>query len=559
MLRRTIFTTLAFGLSLAPAVLHAQAPKSASEYPDTRLEIYGGYGYLRPFDSGVNQIPYTPTSNPNATASVTGYFNHWLGLQVQGLYFSGSLEHMPYAPHCNQSQCDNHFVSAEAGPVVRWQLGPVVPYVHLLFGGVRMNGPASQPITWGEGATGGGGIDIVLPFWGKHLAVRPIQADMTYSHAYFPHPAVYNQGFGGVGDLKAVHLSGGLVFRFGAPATTQSVMLGCTADPVSVHPGDPITVTGSTLYLNPRRKADYTWTANGGNITSKGETATIDTTGVAPGQYTVSGHVSQGVRANEQASCTAPFTVKPFEPPTVTCSASPSTVISGTSVQISTVGTSPQNRPLTYSYTASAGQVTSNGTTATLNTAGLGATLITIGCSAVDDLGQSASGTTSVTVNALPVPVIPQTQNLCSIAFTRDRQRPVRVDNEAKGCLDDVALSLQQHTDAKLVMIGNTSADEAGTAAAERAMNARQYLVHEKGIDPTRIELRVGDTSGRSVNDVLVPAGATFNDTNSQVFDESTIKRHGQAYGTASTSMRSPRTRRSAKAPTSRTSIPPQQ
>ena len=376
-----------------------------------------------------------------------------------------------------------------AGP-----LAAFIPYVHVLGGGVRMNGPASQPITWGTGITGGGGLDIVLPFWDKHLAIRPIQADMTYSHADFAPPpgGIFNPDFGGVGDLKALHLSGGLVARFGVPEATQSVMLGCTSDPVSVHPGEPVTVTGSTLYLNPKKKAQYTWTANGGQITSHGETATIDTTGVAPGQYTVSGHVEQGPKAGQQASCTAPFTVKAFEPPTLTCSANPSTVTSGATVQISTVGTSPQNRPLTYSYTASAGQVTSNGTTATLTTAGLGATVITIGCNAVDDLGQAAAATTSVTVSAPPVPVVPQTQNLCSIAFTRDRKRPVRVDNEAKGCLDDIALTLQQHTDAKLVMIGNTSSEEVPQSAAERAMNARQYLVHEKGIDPARLELPRG-------------------------------------------------------------------
>lgn len=564
MLRRKISTAIALSLTLAATALHAQAPKSASDYPDTRFEIYGGYGYLHPFDSEVNNIPFTSTSNPNAVVSLTGYLNRWLGVQAQGLYFSGAGEHIPYALHCSGANCDNNFMSFQAGPVVRWQLGPIVPFAHVLGGGVRMNGPSLQPLTWGQGATAGGGIDLVLPFWDKHLAVRPIQADMTYSHVSYPHPSgPFNPTIGGVGDLKAVHLSGGIVFRFGTPEVAQSVMLGCTADPVAVHPGEPVTVTGSTLYLSPKRKADYTWTANGGQITARGETATIDTTGVAPGQYTVSGHVSQGGRASEQASCVAPFTVKAFEPPTVTCSANPSTVTSGTPVQISTVGTSPQNRPLTYSYTTTAGQLSSNGPTATLNTAGLGGATISIGCSAVDDLGQAATATTSVTVTAPPVPVIPQTQNLCSISFTRDRHRPVRVDNEAKGCLDDVALTLQQHTDAHLVLVGNTSSDETPQAAAERAMNARQYLVHERGIDPSRIELRVGDTSGRSVHDVLVPAGATFNDTNTQLFDETAIKRHGQAYGSATTATRPTHKRRRATAPVATPAtapgVPPQQ
>jgi hypothetical protein len=550
-------------LVMATGCLQAQAPTTASDYPDSRLDLYGGYGYLHPFTSSVNQIPYVPVYNLNVDASAAAYFNRWLGVQIEGTYFSGSLEHMPYDPKCGKSQCDDHFVSAEAGPIVRWPLGPIVPFVHVLGGGVRMNGPASQPITWGQGLTGGGGIDIILPFFSRRLAVRPIQADMIYAHAHFPAPpaGLNNPAVGGVGDLKAVHLSGGLVYRFGEATQTQSVMLGCTADPVSVHPGEPVTITGSTLYLNPKKKADYTWTANGGRITSSGGMATIDTAGLSPGQYTVSGHVVQGPRAGQQASCVAPFTVKPFEPPAISCSASPATVTSGTPVQINTVGTSPQNRPLTYSYTSSAGQVASNGPTATLNTAGLGAMTITIGCNTVDDLGQAATASTSVAITALPAPAIPQAQNLCSIAFTRDRRRPVRVDNEAKGCLDDIALTLRQQVDAKLVMIGNTSAEEAPTNAAERALNAREYLVREKGIDPARIELRVGDTSGRSVADVLVPTGATFNDANTQIFDESTIKRHGQAYGTANGARPIPRrrARQALKPAPASTPIPPPQ
>jgi hypothetical protein len=510
----------------------AQAAKTATDNPDSRVEIYGGYGYLHPFSSEIHNDPYQSVYNLNATASVTGYLNHFLGVQIEGTYFSGNDEHGPYFPPCNRSRCDQNFYGLEGGPVFRYPLGPFIPYVHLLGGGVRMNGPANQPITWGQGLTGGGGIDYVLPFFSGRLAVRPIQADMMYSHVHYgPQDPAFVDG--GVGDLKAVKLSAGLVLRFGEPTAKQGVMLGCTAEPTSVHPGDPVTITGSTLYLNEHKKSSYNWLASGGKITSSGATATVDTTGMSPGQYTVQGRVSQGGHVNEQASCEAPFMVRAYEPPSLTCSADPSSAPSGTTIAISTVGTSPDNRPLTYSYASSAGQLTSTGPTATLTTAGLGATVINIDCNVVDDKGQSAKASTSVTITPPPVPVIPQTQMLCSVNFTRDRKRPVRVDNEAKGCLDDVSLALNQQTDAKLVIVGNGSPDEKPEAAAERAMNARQYLTQEKGIDPARIELRVGDTSGRTANDILVPVGAIFSDANTQQFDETAIHRHGQAYGTA--------------------------
>jgi hypothetical protein len=506
--------------------------KSGSEHEDSKVDIYGGYAYLHPINSGVDGRNFVDLDNPNVTASVSYYFSHYLGVQMEGSYFSGNDEHVYYGCFSNTS-CDQTIYTAEAGPIFRYPVGAFVPFVHILGGGVRMNGPAIEPLTWGWGVTGGGGVDIVLPYFNHLFAVRPIQADFQYSQVNYG-PLVLPLGVnGGVAELDALKLSGGLVVRFGEKGTTQPVMLGCSTEPASVHPGDPVTVTGSTLYLDARRKTSYTWTSNGGKVMPSGATATIDTTGLAPGEYTVDGHVQQGPKAHQQASCNAPFTVVPFDPPSLTCAASPATAISGTNIDIGTVGTSPQNRPLTYSFTSTAGTITANGSTAKLATAGLAATDITVTCNVVDDLGQGAKATTTVSISNPVVPVIPQTQTLCSLGFIRDKRRPVRVDNEAKGCLDDIALTMNQHTDAKLVMVGNASPDEKPEAAAERAMNARQYLTQEKGIDASRIELRVGDTSGRTLNDVLIPAGATYNDANTQLFDEASIARHGQAYGLA--------------------------
>ena len=120
---------------------------------------------------------------------------------------------------------------------------------------------------------------------------------------------------------------------------------------------------------------------------------------------------------------------------------------------------------------------------------------------------------------------------LCTASFERDTKRPVRVDNEAKGCLDDVALSLSQHPDAKLVIVGDYLRPESDDLAAQRALNVRQYLTDEKGIDPARIDLRIGDGSGKSATNTLVPAGSTFNETGTHTFDSEKVVRKGQAYG----------------------------
>ena len=49
-------------------------------------------------------------------------------------------------------------------------------------------------------------------------------------------------------------------------------------------------------------------------------------------------------------------------------------------------------------------------------------------------------------------------------------------------------------------------------SAAERAVNTKDYLVTEKGIDASRISVATGTTDGQTVEDYLVPSGASFSD-----------------------------------------------
>jgi hypothetical protein len=528
--RLTLLVLLLLTLGTA-ATCAAQATKSGAQHVDSRVDIYGGYGYFHPLNSGINGYQYQSISNPNVTASVSVYFNRFFGVQMEGGYFSGTTEHKAYIPSCIGETCSQLIYTAEGGPVFRLPLGSFVPFIHLLGGGERTNGPAAQSLMWGWGVTGGAGVDYVLPLFHYRFAIRPIQADYQYSQVVYG-PLLLPAGIrGGFGEIDNLKLSGGLVARFGNVEPPYPVMLGCGAQPAAVYPGDPVKIEANALHLNPKKTPVYSWASNGGKVMAAGPEATIDTTGMEAGEYTVTGHVEEGSKARQQASCAAPFTVKGFDPPTLTCSANPSTAVSGTDIDISTVGTSPQNRPLTYSYTATAGVIDSSGPTAKLVTAGLSPSTITVTCNVVDDLGKSAKATTNIIISAPPVPVVPQTQSLCSLSFTRDERRPVRVDNEAKGCLDDIALTLNQQTDARLIVVGNSDPKEKPEAAAERALNARQYLTQEKGVDPSRIELRIGEPSGKTVTNTLVPAGAIFNDLNTHTFDDKAIIRHGQAYG----------------------------
>jgi hypothetical protein len=324
-------------------------------------------------------------------------------------------------------------------------------------------------------------MDYDLPFFNNRFSFRLFQADYRYIHVnYGPFtPPPTGGAIGGRANLSGAELSTGLVAHFGHIIPPPPVTYACSAAPAEAYPGDPITVTGTAANLNPKKTATYSWTTDGGTISGTTNVANIDTKTAAPGTYTAKGHVSEGNKPGQMADCSAQYTIKQFEPPTVSCSANPSTVQPGDSATITATGSSPQNRPLTYSYSASAGTVSGNGSSATLSTAGAAPGTITVTCNVVDDKGQTATSTTSVTVNAPPPPPAPTTSALCTVNFERDKRRPTRVDNEGKACLDDVALNLQRSSDAKLAVTGNAASTEKhGTdLATDRAINTKDYLV----------------------------------------------------------------------------------
>jgi hypothetical protein len=494
----------------APAAQAPQAPAStnAPQAPyASRIDIFLGYSYLAPHGSvtipGGNLIgvtgPLTYSAiNAGAIGSGTYYFNRWVGAQAE----------VSVHPDGNN---DGATVTS-GGIVFRYPVEDITPFVHFEAGAVRLGGPFKQPYTWGPSLTAGGGLDYgISGFMNNHLAIRVFQADYQYYHVNFgpqnPYPT------GGRANLQVVRLSAGLVYRMGSITPPPPVTYQCAASPASVYPGDPVTVTGTATNLNPKKNGTYSWTGNNGvKVTGDSTTGAVDTNGLNPGSYTVTGHVSQGQKAGQFADCTANFEVKQFEPPTISCSANPTTLKPGDSSTITAQGVSPQNRPLTYTYSTSAGQINGSNNTATLNTAGAPAGPITVTCNVADDKGQTASTTTSVNVEQPPPPPQPKTQTLCSINFDRDKRRPARVDNEAKACLDDVALNLQRQSDATAVVVGDSATDEkqGPKVAAQRAVNTKDYLVKEKGIDASRVQVRTGTEAGKQVQNYLVPSGANF-------------------------------------------------
>ena len=146
----------------------------------------------------------------------------------------------------------------------------------------------------------------------------------------------------------------------------------------------------------------------------------MNTASLAPGTYTVKCGVKEGkpgkegLKPWETADSTTTFTVKEFEPPTISCSASPTTIKPGDTSTITASGVSPQNRPLTYEYSAASGSISGNGTTATFSSTGAPTGPVDITCKVSDDKGHTATATTTVTIEAPPPPPQPHAQALCS-------------------------------------------------------------------------------------------------------------------------------------------------
>jgi hypothetical protein len=538
------FLLAAFAVSLGAASLGAQTPAPPAPAPGpnpSRVDIFMGYSYfgahgeLKPAD-----IPYSSV-NEGAIGSVAYYINK---------YFGGEFI---YANHPDGA--NDGVSSASLGPIARLPMENFTLFAHGLVGSERLGGPNSEvpatlehePYTWGVALTAGGGMDYDLPFLKNRFSLRLFQADYRWMHDDFgPYVGVPTGGpLGGRANLNAVELSTGIVTHFGHIIPPPPVTYTCSVSPTSGYPGDPITVTGTALNLNPKKTPTYTWTSTGGVISGTSNVANIDTKTAAPGTYTVTGHVTEGPKPGESANCSGQFTINAFQPPTISCSANPSSVDSGGSSTITANAVSPQNRPLSYSYSSTAGTVTGTTSTATLTAPTLAAgganTTVTVTCNTVDDKGNTASATTSVSVNAPPAPApppAPTASSLCSVSFERDTARPTRVDNEAKACLDDVALALQRSSDAKLALVGNEDAKEQAhdaklaklkhnkkpMDAAARAVNTKDYLVTEKGIDPSRIMVYTGTDDAQTVTTSLIPSGATNPAASDTPVDESAVK-----------------------------------
>ena len=514
-------------LLLSAGLLIGIGISAAQDVP--KVEVPLGFSFINVHP---NLAPITSFNAFGGGGQIDINFGNYFGIKGDLMGYTQSGLKNQLQSHGYAAAASGNLFTYMAGPQIKKHTGKFQPFAEAVFGGAHTN--AYTTIVNAEGGTtsgggnnngfamaAGGGIDFKV---NQRLSLRPVEVDYLLTRFQANHVANYTA------NQNNFRYFAGLDLTFGGkppiPPTAS-----CSAAPTEIWSGGPVTATIATQNFNPKHTVTYSWSSSGGKVSGTGTTGNIDTTGLAPGNYTVSATATDAKeKKNNVASCSAPFTVKQPRPPTATCSASPQTIKPGDSFTLTVAAESLDNSSLSYSYTTSAGNIngTGNSATETTSAANAGST-ITATASVVDGRGLSTTCTGAVTVQPFPVvTTAPEVISAGECKFNMSN-KPGRVDNECKAVLDEVALQVQRQPNGTVVVVGYTDEQETvkmTQLAGQRAVNVKYYLTSGEGgagVDTSRIQVKAGTVKSKSAKIYIVPEGATFTEE-STVVDETRVK-----------------------------------
>src|SRR5208283_5147659 len=327
--KRVVVTLVA--LAFAVCLLGTQGAAQNTNQP--KEEIFGGYSWLHPngyanaSGPGGTPVPYkVPDKSKGFDFSGVYYLpvNHNFGVIIDGSgHWGGS--------YLGQSSEDAVGFTL-AGLQYKYHTEPhqLSPFARFLVGAARIS-PEGNPGEWKPAVGGGGGLDLNIT---DRFALRLAQVDYIYT--------TYNPGinYGLSTTWNSIRLAAGVVVAFG---NYYEPALSCSASsqPTEVWSGEPVKVTATGTNFNPKHPTNYAWTANGGKLSgANGQTATVDTAGMAPGNYSAAATLTDPkLKKMNSANCTANYTIKQPQAPIVSCSASPTTIAIGESATITMTAT----------------------------------------------------------------------------------------------------------------------------------------------------------------------------------------------------------------------------
>jgi len=486
-------------LSVSAAMIAFSTSASAQNDTVPKYDVYLGYQWMHPGAT----VP-APFGNPN---NPTPYKVPDMSTGFGGAFTYNFDRHWGAEFDLGHSWGNSNYESTfSAGPRFMWRTEGSNMFLHALLSYNRFSVKGLPNGTDGIGAILGGGWD--LPF-SKNFSWRVFEANYVFArHNYASYAAPEFP------DLRRPTLNGarlgtGVVFSWGgAPALTPTAA--CSVQPTEVMVGEPVTASVTASNFNPKHSVNYAWTGNGGQVTGKETSANIDTNNVAPGNYTVTAHVTDPkAKTNNEASCSANYTVKPLppkNPPTMSMSANPTELTPGGTVTLTANCTSPDGAPVSVAnWTSTSGTVTGSGNTATLNTADLPPGPVTVTATCTDSRNLTGQASTQVTIQNPPPPPVDKALEarlaLHSVYFPTGQ--PTAKDPNA-GLLPsqqkilltmatDFKKYLQAKPDAHITLEGH--ADHRGSAAFNQVLTERRvarvkaFLV-ENGVPESAIDTK---------------------------------------------------------------------
>jgi len=482
---------------------------STGDFQPAKIEIFLGYSWMNSGDiitggKAPGKVLTFKLNDAKGGFLVDGsyFFKPWLGFTVDtGGHFGSNYD------------ADEIL----AGPTFRWpSTGRMQPFAHFLIGWSRL-APGNREQDDSLGLAIGGGLDFRVS---RNFSLRIAQADYEWaSHDYRPNNP---------SSIQAARLAAGLVFLGGVgqevpPSST------CSVSPTEIFSGEPVKASVSARNFNPKHTLKYEWTTNGGKIQGQGDTVSIDTTGAAEGQsFTAGVNVTDPKNKKAVSHCQAQFATKRWLPPTISCSASPSSLLAGGKVSIHCSAASPQNVAVTVSSSYK-GQ-TASGTDFVIDTTGFPPGTVAVAGTVTDTHNLTASSSSSFTVNPPPPPAKveppPPTKLELSLALhsiyfvtaqpTTKNPDGGLVASQAKtleGVAADFKVYLTEYPRATLVL--EAHADPRGTeeynlALTERRAARAKKLLLGHGIPEANIETKAyGKQRELSADEVKKSVDAT--------------------------------------------------
>lgn len=291
----------------------AQGPVNTTNEA-TRFDVSVGYQYVKANAPPGAGCPCFGLNGGYASAGL--HLNRWLS--VEGKYTG------EYSKQISSFGQDLTLMTYMAGPKVSYRVGRLVPFGQALFGGAHGSN-SYFPTTTGFTTTAtsfayalGGGFDVNIT---PRFAVRAIQAD--FLRTGFPNGTSDN-------SQRQLMIGAGLVVKFRgrrrsedgpppapAPLPNHVTDLSCSTRNVNVKVGQLVDVTGKATTTNSKGDVAYSWTTSGGVIQGTGRRVTVNTAGLAEGDYVVTGHASLTDDAQNTSECEVSFHVTEEPKPVV--------------------------------------------------------------------------------------------------------------------------------------------------------------------------------------------------------------------------------------------------